>query len=288
MELFIYAKSSHRDGLENVRRAAALCNMLEVCKPTLCTGDYRAASIARETMGVARTMGIDAMGNLPHTMERLDILIYDNEDVTQKMHEEMNSFCSRVYRIGEAIPMDIVEAEYFGTFETKRNKALFFGDDDYKKWFLDFCEGSQKYDFALLNGNYFFLDSAAVLKNSFAEIVDEEEYMQTIQETKYLLSASVQACLESLAAGNAAVYFQRGDKEPQNIALLKKYNIPTASGDTLDAVIESFENIITAYPATNRPEKYEVSALREEILALFESHKNIPKSLDYSYDYADK
>ncbi|MDD2906696.1 MAG: hypothetical protein PHH41_00585 [Sulfurimonas sp.] len=283
MELFIYAKSSHRDGLENVRRTAALCTLLEVCKPTLCTGDYRAASIARATMGVAKTMGIDAMGNLPHTMERLDMLIYDNEDVTQEMHEQMFSYCSRVYRIGDAIAMDIVDPEYFGTFDTKREKALFFGDDDYKKWFLDFCEGSQKYDFALVNGNYFFLDSGEILERSFCEIVDEEHYMQSIQETKYLLSASVQACLESLAAGNAPVYFQRGDKEAQNIELLQKYNIPIASGERLDALIENFENICTHYPKTQAIQMYDVSSLKEEILGVFEQYKDIPCAISYGY-----
>lgn len=66
MNLWIYAKSSHRDGLENVRRCSALAKLLNDVSPTLCSADYRAAYIANKQFGVKNTMGIDAVGNLPH------------------------------------------------------------------------------------------------------------------------------------------------------------------------------------------------------------------------------
>ena len=117
MDLYIYAKSSHRDGLENVRRCSALARMLQEFEPTLCTGDYRAASIAKDTLGIKRTMGIDAVGNLPYTMERLDMLMYDNDEVTQQMHAQMDVLCKSLYNVGEDIPFDIVDQEFFKPLE---------------------------------------------------------------------------------------------------------------------------------------------------------------------------
>jgi hypothetical protein len=287
MKLYIYAKSSHRDGLDNVRRSAALANMLEECEPTLCTGDYRAASIARDTMGVKYTMGIDAMGNLPHTMERLDMLIYDNEDATQEMHSQMEKFCTKLYSVGKQIPLDVVDKEYFIPHDGAIEKAVFFSDEDYAKWFLDFCKDSKKYDMPLLNGNYFFLDTQEQFAKSFSDVVDEDEYFDIISETKYLLCANVHTCLESLASGHNPVFFKRSDKELEHLELLEKYNIPSASGENLDELMMSFEEIIKEYPRTEPIKLYDITKVKEEIIATFKAYEHIPSSLDYSYHYAN-
>lgn len=288
MKLYLYAKSSHRDTLDNTRRCAALSNMLKKCEPILCTGDYRAAIIARESMDVKNTMGIDAMGNLPHTMERLDMLVYDNEDVTQEMHTQMDDFCTRLYKFGKDIPLDVVDERYFNKHKELYEKAVFFSDEDYKKWFFDFCENSKKYEMALLNGNYFFLDTQKQFLKSFNEVVDEEEYFEVISQTKHLLSGSVHTCLESLASGHKPVFFKRGDKEVLHLELLDKYNIPTASGDTLDALMLSYENIIKNYPKTNPIECFNYQELEKEILKTLKEFAHISPALDYSHYYPDR
>jgi len=283
MDFYIYAKSSHRDGLENVRRASALYNLLDSCEPTLCTGDYRAASIAKATMDVKKTMGIDAMGNLPYTMERLDILMYDNEDVTQEMHEQMMEYCTLLYVVGKDVPFDIVDASYFQAHPTIRDKALFFSDEDYGKWFLEFCKGSKKYEMPLLNGNYFFLDVERDFLESFSEVIEEDEYYETISQTQHLLCANVQTCLESLASGKKPVFFQRADKEVLHLELLDKYNIPTAKGKNLDALMEDFENIIANYPLTKKIELFDASNIEAEINSALKEHAHIYKPIDYGY-----
>ena len=288
MDLYIYAKSSHRDGLENVRRCSALARMLQEFKPTLCTSDYRAASIAKDTLGIKRTMGIDAVGNLPHTMERLDMLIYDNDEVTQQMHEQMDAFCTRLYKVGKDIPFDVVDEEFFEPSEIARDKGVFFGDDDYKGWFLNFCEGSALYDVSLLNGNYFFFDSAAKLAKSFKQIEEEEEYIDFIKSTKYLLTASVQAALESLAAGNSPVYFSRGDKELEAEFLIQKYDIPVLKGGDLNALMSAFDAVCEKYPQTKKIEKFDISSIKNEIALTFKEYAHIKPAIDYGYYYADK
>jgi hypothetical protein len=288
MKLWIYAKSSHRESLDNVRRCAAITNALSEFEPTLCTGDYRAASIAKDTMDVKNSMGIDAMGNLPHTMERLDILIYDNEDVRQDMYEGMLEFCSRLYALGKDLPFDIVDKSYFAQSDFSRKKAIFFSDDDYHKWFLEFCKDSKKHNLPLLNGNYFFLDTLQEFEKSFSEVIDEEEYKDVVQNTEYLLSASVHTCLESLAAGNKPLFFRRQDQEILHEELIEKYNIPTLECDTLDTLIENYEKVILHYPQTKKIEQFDFSEIKEQIASTFDEYKHIASALDYSYAYPAK
>lgn len=286
MNLYIYAKSSHRESFENVRRCAALANSLEFCKPTLCTGDYRAASIAKDTLDVKRTMGIDAMGNLPHTMERLDILIYDNQEVDVAMHAQMDAFCSKLYAFGKELPYDIVDANYFEVTQKSVPHAIFFGDDDYHKWFVDFCKDSKKYDLPLLNGNYFFLETAKEYAKSFSEVVDEEEYSDFVKQSEFLLTASVHTCLEVMACGGKPVFFLRQDREVANLELLQKYNIPTAQGANLDALMEDFYRITQEYPELNAMKPYDASWLEEEIQTTFKANEHILPAMDYEYYYA--
>jgi hypothetical protein len=288
MNVWIYAKSSHRESLENVRRCSAIANALEEFTPTLCTGDYRAATIARATMGVQNSMGVDAMGNLPHTMERLDLLIYDNEDVTHEMHQEMSAFCSKLYTVGKDLPYELVDASYFEPSELRLEKAIFFGDDDYAKWFVDFCKGSKKYEIPLLNGNYFFLDTQKEFEKSFCEVIEEEDYKETIAQTQYLLSASVQSCLESLAAGKKPVFFMRKDKAILNMKLILKYKIPVAHGENLDELMQNFELIREHYPQTQTIEPFDFSCLKEEIAAVLKKNEAIVPAMDYSYSYVEK
>lgn len=285
--LWLYAKSSHRESLDSVRRCSAIANALDEFNPRLCTGDYRAASIAKDTMGVKNSMGVDAMGNLPHTMERLDMLIYENEDVTPDMYEAMDDFCSKLYSVGKDIPFDIVDKKYLAQSDFSIQKALFFSDDDYDKYFLNFCKNSKKYDMPLLNGNYFFLDTHKEYEKSFSKVIDEEEYEDIIRNTEYLLSASVHTCLESLASGNKPVFFVRKSQQHLHMELIEKYNIPTAQGDNLDALMESFEEIIVDYPQTKKLEQFDFSAIAKSIRAVFEEYKHITPTMSHIYHYAD-
>jgi len=288
MNLWIYAKSSHRDSLENVRRGSTIANALAEFSPTLCTGDYRAASIAKETMDVKNSMGVDAMGNLPHTMQRLDMLVYDNEDVTPEMHQEMSEFCAKLYSVGKDLPFDIVDESYFKENKSHTKKGVFFSDDDYDKWFLNFCNGSKKHDAPLLNGNYFFLDTTKEYEKSFSEVTDEEEYKAFIKSSEYLLCGCVHTCLESLACGNKPVFFMRKDKLSSNVKLISKYKIPLAYGKNLDALMQDFEKVIANYPQTEKIQAYDFSSLKEEIAAVFKEYEGLVPAMDYSYSYANK
>lgn len=285
MQLYIYAKSGHSFGLENVRRASAIFNILKDTNPVLCTADYRAATFAKYNLNAPKGVGVDIIGNMPHVMERGDMLIYDDSnEASDTMKEHMNEFCTNIYKVGVDIPFDIIDPTYFKHIENKYEKAVFFADDDYANWFFELAKNGNKQEMPLLLGHYFFLGNDDILKNYFSDIIEDEEYEHTIKSTKYLLTSSIQAALESLASGNNPVYFKREDKKDiENLELLEKYNIPTVSGKTIDEIIESFNTVVLNYPNTNEIKQFDISKVKSEIEETLKKFEMIKPALDYKY-----
>ena len=285
MQVYIYAKSGHNFGLENVRRASALSNIFKETDPILCTADYRAATFAKSELGINRGVGVDVIGNLPHVMERGDILIFDDSgEASATMQDHMKSFCTHLYKVGDDIPYDVVDETFTSHMEIKNEKAIFFADDDYAEWFLKLCEGSTKQELPMIMGHYFFLGNDDKLKPFFNQIIEEEDYVEAIKTTKYLLTASVQSCLESIESGNFPVFFKREDKETiENIELLNKYNIPTVTGENLEELIKNFDKQIENYPEIKELEKFDFSSIKKDINVTIKKFEMIQPSLDYKY-----
>ena len=285
MQLYIYAKSGHSFGLENVRRATAISKLLDECNPIVCTADYRAATFAKQNIGLKVGMGIDIVGNLPNVMQRGDMLIYDDSgEASSTMQEHMQEFCNKLYKVGVDIPFEIVDPQFFKKNEIKYEKALFFADDDYKNWFLEFCKDSQQYDIPLVWGHYFFYGNEKELQKSFSNIIEEDDYIDTISSTKYILTASVHTTLESLASGNFPIFFKRDDKQIENFKLLEKYNIPIIEANNLDDLMSQYDEVIKNYPTNlKRFEPFDIEPIKEETNKTLEIFKKIQPSLEYKF-----
>ena len=248
MQIYLYAKSGHTVGLEATRRCAAIANALKEFKPILCTSDFRAGAFAKDYLGIKKYVNIDVVRNLHNIMQRRDILIYETPEVNEDMRKDMSEFCTLLYGIGEELNEIIVdESIYTKNKNPSIEKTIFFGDDDYHNLFLGIIEESKKYDINLLMGHYFFLGNEKIFVNHFSNIIDEEEYVQTIQNSKYLLTASLQTALESLSCGNNPVLFKRVDKSYDE-ELIKKLNLPVIESGNLEELINQFEVIIKDYP----------------------------------------
>ena len=248
MQVYLYAKSGHTVGLEATKRCAVIANALKEFEPILCTSDFRAGAFAKDNLGVKKYVNIDVVRNLHNMMHRGDILIYETPEVNENMKEEMKEFCTLLYGIGEELNEIIVdESIYIKNENPTIEKTIFFGDDDYHNLLLGIIEDSKKYDINLLMGHYFFLGNEKIFVNHFSNIIDEEEYVQTIQNSKYLLTASLQTALESLSCGNKPVLFRRIDKSYDE-ELIKKLNLPLIQSDNLEELINQFELIIKDYP----------------------------------------
>ena len=266
MELYVYCQSGHNFGLENLRRTAVICKKLQEINPLLATADYRAASFAKSELGVKKTVGVDVIENLPNMMLRLDMLIFDSKEPSELMLKHMKEFCSKLYEVGVDIPYDLVDDSFFEESKNTIKKTFFFADDDYENELLDFVKDSKKHDLKLLMGHYFFMGNDDKLSFAFDEVIEDEDYEQTIKQSEYLLTSSVHACIESLASGNKPVFFARKIKDYKGqLELLEKYNIPTISGDDLNILVKNFENVISNYPKTKQVEKFDISDILLEI-----------------------
>lgn len=257
MQVYLYAKSGHTVGLEATKRCAAVANALKEFNPILCTSDFRAGAFAKENLEVKKYVNIDVLRNLTNIMQRNDILIFDSKEANDDMKSEMKQFCSLLYEIGTDIKEIIVDTNLYTKVPNPSiEKTLFFGDDDYNNILLDMIKNSDN-KISLLMGHYFFLGNEKIFKNHFSEVIDEEEYVSTIQNSKYLLTASLQTAFESLACGNYPVLFKRIDKE-YNDELISKYNIPVINYTNINDLIENFENLIKDYPLINN---FEITSL---------------------------
>jgi len=266
MELYVYCQSGHNFGLENLRRTAVICKKLQEINPLLATADYRAASFAKSELGVKKTVGVDVIENLPNMMLRLDMLIFDSKEPSELMLKHMKEFCSKLYEVGVDIPYDLVDDSFFEESKNSIKKTFFFADDDYENELLEFVKDSKKHDLKLLMGHYFFMGNDDKLSFAFDEVIEDEDYEQTIKQSEYLLTSSVHACIESLASGNKPVFFARKIKDYKGqLELLEKYNIPIISGDDLNILVKNFENVISNYPQTKQVEKFDISDILLEI-----------------------
>ena len=251
MQVYLYAKSGHTIGLEATKRCAAIASFLKEFDPILCTSDFRAGAFAKDLLGVRRYVNIDVVRNLHNIMQKRDILIYDTPEANDDMKKDMKEFCTLLYGIDNEIEGIVVDTSIYTKQENpKLEKTIFFGDDDYYNLFLKLLEDSGKSDINLLMGHYFFLGNEKIFSNHFSNIIDEEEYVQTIQNSKYLLTASLQTAFESLACGNYPVLFKRVDKD-YNEDLISKINIPLIEANNLKQLIEDFELTINNYPIIN-------------------------------------
>ena len=174
-------------------------------------------------MGVKKGVGVDIITALPHLMTRRDILIFDSKEASNFTKEHMKDFCTILLEIGVDIPKTIVSNNFFTKKKCNIESTFFFGDDDYNNILLNqLCD--KKNDINLLMGHYFFLGDNEKLKPYFKSIIDEENYFNTILNTKYLLTSSINAVFESLASKNNPVFYQRKDKSKEDLALIKKYH----------------------------------------------------------------
>jgi len=248
MQVYLYTKSGHAIGLEATKRCATIANALKEFEPILCTSDFRAGAFAKDLLGVKKYVNIDVVRNLYNIMEKRDILIYDTDETNEFMHNDMKEFCTLLYSVQNDISNIVVDETLYKKIDNPSiEKLMFFGDDDYNNLFLENIKEAQALDIDLLMGHYFFLGNEKIFKKYFNNVIDEEEYVETIQNSKHLLTASLQTALESISCGNKPVLFKREDKIYDD-ELISKLNIPTINSKDFNQIVKEFEEIIKDYP----------------------------------------
>lgn len=277
MKVFLYAYSGHAVGLDATRRCSAIAKLLQDrdCDPILCTCDFRAGAYAKETFGIKKYVSVDVLTNLPNIMERGDILIFDSDEASDFTQQHMKEFCTFLYKIPEDIPNTIIDKKLY-TKQKEHNieKLFFYGDDDYSEELLKMTKESSQQDISLLLGHYFFLGNEEELKNCFNSLIDEEDYIKSIQNAKHLLTGSLNACLESIACGNKPVLLKRKDKKYDE-ELIRKLHLPTITSSNLDDIISEFDFIIKKYPKLNRLEEFDIDSIINNIFVRIDTFRKL-------------
>ena len=277
MQVYLYAKSGHTIGLEATKRCAAIANFLKEFDPILCTSDFRAGAFAKDLLGVRRYVNIDVVRNLHNIMQKRDILIYDTPEANDDMKKDMKEFCTLLYGIDSEIEGIVVDTSIYTKQENpKLEKTIFFGDDDYYNLFLKLLEDSGKSNINLLMGHYFFLGNEKIFNNHFSNVIDEEEYVETIKDSKYLLTASLQTALESLACGNKPVLFKREDKIYDE-DLIHELNLPVIEAYSLKDLLEKFDASINEYPIISNFNIISLENIKKEIKEKIDLYNKLTK-----------
>lgn len=277
MKLYLYAKSGHSVGLDATRRCAAVASQLQEFDPIFCTSDFRAGAYAKEELGIKKYVSIDVISNLTNIMEKNDILIYETPEANENIEKQMKMYCSSLYKIGREIPTTIVNEKAFDNAQNKEiEKLIFFGDDDYNEIFLNACNKANKTDIPLLLGHYFFLGNEKKFEPIFSELLEDEDYLSSIKSAKHLLTGSLNACIESITYGNKPVLIKRSDKiyDEQQISTL---NIPTIKEDSLNNMLNEFEQIINDYCPTKALQSIDLTSIKEEIKTKIDNFNKIVK-----------
>ena len=273
MQVYFYAKSGHTIGLDAAKRCSAVATILKDLDPILCTSDFRAGAYAKELFGVRRYVNIDVVRNLHNIMNRKDILLFDTDETNELMEDGMSEFCSLVVNLRD---FDIIvdTSIYTKNDNPSIEKTIFFGDDDYDELFLAEVKNSGKYDMDVLMGHYFFLGNEKEFTQHFSNVIDEEEYIETVNNTKFMLTGSLQTALESLACGNKPVLFKR-EVKTYDEELIAKLNLPVIETKSLEETIKEFDEICENYPEITNFEVADLSDIAEEIIKKVETFSKL-------------
>ena len=251
--LFYYANSGHKIGLDRVRRGAALLNKLtaEGIEIQLLVNDFRAGLVAKdlgvkEYVTVENVQDIDAIAEAGNNSIIIDSpeddhgrlvkycadfknvwrFAHDTED--QSVHGEI------LFRV-ECQKEDCLDAvivdEMYKPQEEKEERVLFFlGDADYDKIILGNEDFFKTLNMELLLGNYFFVKYEDALAKLFTTLHEPEEYVELMQRSSTVVTASAQTALEAKACGAKVIYIDSEKEALYPSSLLLSNGIAVVNG----------------------------------------------------------
>jgi len=258
--LYYYANTSHKMGLERLRRGAALLNRLNAKgeKTQLLVNDFRAGLVARE-LGVSEYVTIEGIQDIDAIAQNGDSIIIDS---VEDDHGRLVKYCQdfdQVWRFAhdendapvhseKVIPLDTVLVDdTFFEQEAKEERTLFFlGDADYDKTILGNEDFFKTFDMELLLGNYFFVKYEDDLAKLFSTLHEPEEYEDLIKTTSTLVTASSQTALEAKVAGANVIYIALEERLFYPIELLTSHGIEVVEGFDSDKVAVLLQNNLSS------------------------------------------
>lgn len=238
---YYYAHTSHKEGLESVRRGVACLKEAKRREVgyKLLVNDFRAALVAKE-LGIDGAVTIETIRDLDVVLSRGDTLLIDtNEELPRKFER----FCSefKVFRMAQkcdeksmfnenivypwsenSIFVDSIYREHL----PKTQRILFFGGDgDPQKSIIDHKNFFDGLGMEILLGHYFFVNYEKELANIFDVMHESEEYTDLIRTSSDIITTSVQCAIESRISGANVIFIAQRPLLECIKNLFENYNI---------------------------------------------------------------
>ena len=250
MKIYYYINTGHRVGLDRLRRSAPIINTLEEMgvEITMLTNDFRAGEYAKEQFGIKKYVSVDIVRNIANIATTSDVLIFDSQEESRVMWEDMASYFHKFIRIsdnpddfasknevllssmkeiGDAPQVDVVDPRYFENSEDHNGGIVYFwGDDDYEQKLLELSDSFEGLDVTLLEGYYFFIQYGNELSNKFKSVEESEDYDYILKRADKFITSSPQSALEALAAGSNPIYLKKPGVSDVWDKKMESYNIP--------------------------------------------------------------
>jgi len=248
MKLYYYAFTSHKYGLDRMKRATVILNKLraEGIETMLLVNDFRAGLVARD-FGVSESITIEGIQDIDAIAEIGDCVIIDSPEDD---HGRLVKYCSdfkSVFRFAEhaedksihgeillkldcqndeeCISSLIVDDIYFEEHKKESRTLFFLGDSDANKIILnnaDFFKGSE---IELLLGNYFYVKYESDLNKVFDTLHEAEEYMDLICTSSRIVTASFQTALEASVAGAEVIFIETEELDAEKREVLNQLKV---------------------------------------------------------------
>ncbi len=247
--LYYYIHTGHRVGLDRLRRSAPVVAALQAMgvPVTLLTNDFRAGEYAKEHFDIQKYVSVDVVRNIANLATPADALVFDSEEESRTMWEEMADYFETFIRISDAaddfitkesglissvkegegiVRADIVAPRYFERFDHRGGLVYFWGDDDYEMVLARKASAFEGLKIALLEGYYFFVQYGDELEGKFVDVIDNERYDEALMGASRFLTSSFQSALEALAAGSQPIYIPKTPIDRVQREKLESYAIP--------------------------------------------------------------
>ncbi len=250
MRVYYYINTGHRVGLDRLRRSAPIIKRLESMgvEITMLTNDFRAGEYAKEQFGIKKYVSVDIVRNIANIASTQDVLIFDSEEESRAMWEDMAEYFHKFIRISdnpddfaskgeivlssmkeiaEAPQVDVVDPRYFDdSSEHNGGVVYFWGDDDYEQKLLELSSAFEGLDVTLLEGYYFFLQYGNELSKKFKAVEDSENYDDLLKGAEIFITSSPQSAFEALVAGSNPIYLKKSNSVDIWDNKIKSFNIP--------------------------------------------------------------
>lgn len=226
--IYYYAFTGHKNGLDRVKKAAAILNKLREhnLDTMLLVNDFRAGLMARE-FGVPYSVTIETIQDIDAIAERGDSVLIDSPEDD---HGRLVKYCAdfkNVFRFAthdedksihgemmltldcheaDCFPSLIVDDFYFEEHKKEERTLFFLGDSDADKLILNHSDFFKDSGMELLLGHYFYVKYEDDLAKIFDVLHEPEEYMELIRSSSRVVTASFQTALEATVSGAEVIF----------------------------------------------------------------------------------